>query len=97
MTSSALPNRAVDDRAMGRASGADVQSSRIARGIEWCARASIHFAKSFVLCAFTYLVMLTGYQACKWQPFFTPNRLPMTPVSEALASRIGRAVAALAA
>lgn len=69
---------------MGRAGGADAGSSRIARGIEWCARASIHFAKSFVLCAFTYLVMLTGYQACKWQPFFTPNRLPMTPVDLAI-------------
>lgn len=60
------------------------RTGRITRAIESGARFSVHFAKSLAICAFTYLVMLTGYQACKWEPFFSAHPLPMTPIDLAI-------------
>lgn len=86
MTASALPGRGLPEPGVDRASGgaADDGSGRVERALEWCAQSAVWFAKSFVLCAFTYLVMLTGYQACKWEPFFTAHALPMTPIDRAI-------------
>ncbi|MFO0612933.1 MAG: phosphatase PAP2 family protein [Polyangiaceae bacterium] len=84
MTTSASPAVARLSPDVGDDRGGERSSARAARAIEWCARFSVHFAKSFVLTAFTYLVMLTGYQACKWEPFFAPHALPMTAIDRAI-------------